>query len=389
MNIEQRIQYLSKIGYEVTEDDIVKNQKKSVVVGMSGGVDSSVCAVICKLLGYKTTGMFMKNWEEIDESGECPAEEDYKDVVSVCEELDLPYYTINFSEEYKERVFAEFLEEYKKGNTPNPDILCNREIKFKVFYDKVMKFGADYLATGHYCQKEYKNGEFLLKKGKDGNKDQSYFLYAIDGKVLKNILFPIGHIEKSLVRKIAKDFNLITQKKKDSTGICFIGEKNFKKFLGDYIDGQKGMFINLENSKEIMPHDGTCFYTIGQRKGLGIGGPGGPWFVAGKDNDKNEVYVVEGEKHPALYSYELEAEECTWITSKPNFPLKCMAKVRYRQSDQECEISVSGNKLKVSFKTPQRAIALRQSVVFYSKDVCLGGGIITKRGESLYESKLK
>jgi len=387
--INERIQYLNSVGYPVGADDLAANAKKTVIVGMSGGVDSSATAIIIKLLGYKTIGMFMRNWEEIDADGVCTAEAEYQDVIRVCEEIDIPYYSVNFSEEYKEFVFNDFVQEYKEGHTPNPDILCNREIKFKVFFNKAKEFGADYLATGHYCQKQMIDAKAYLKKGSDNKKDQTYFLYAIDSEVLKDVLFPIGHLPKPEVRKIAEKFNLITHDKKDSTGICFIGERNFKKFLSQYIKSKQGKFVHLDDSRTLGNHDGMCFYTIGQRKGLGLGGPGGPWFVAKKDIENNIVYVVEGEEHPALYADDLIADEITWITKEPVFPLSCSAKIRYRQADQTCTVNKEGDELKVTFDKPQRAISLRQSLVIYQDDICLGGGMIKVSGETYFEKNIE
>ena len=389
MQILDPISYLNQNGFSVDHKTIKENSSKTVVVGMSGGVDSSVVAVLTKLLGFNTIGIFMKNWEEKDENGQCSSEIDFKDVVSVCNQIDIPYYSVNFAKEYEENVFRHFLQEYENGYTPNPDILCNREIKFKVFLDKVKEFGADYLATGHYCQAKKVGDDFQLLKGADQKKDQSYFLYAIDGTILNRVLFPLGHLEKSAVRKIAKDFNLKTSEKKDSTGICFIGERNFKEFLSTYIEKQKGNFVDLESGKVLKEHDGMCFYTPGQRKGLGIGGPGGPWFVAKKDPDTNEVFVVEGEKHPALYADELWANEETWINSEPSFPLECFAKIRYRQGDQRCIVHRDGDELKVVFTEPQRAITVRQSIVFYDGEICLGGAMIAKAGETHFDKTTK
>lgn len=370
---------LAKYSILLSQKQISDNANKHVVCGMSGGVDSSVTALILKLMGYQVTGIFMRNWEEIDEHGKCSAEIDYNDVIAVCEKIGIDYYSIDFSNEYKESVFANFLFEYKQGHTPNPDILCNREIKFKVFYDKVKELGADYLATGHYCRTDGKR----LLKGLDSNKDQSYFLYAINGDVLKNVLFPIGNLKKSIVRQIAHDFDLATKAKKDSTGICFIGERNFKQFLSKYIKSQKGNFVHIETYKVLKEHDGACFYTKGQRKGLGIGGPGGPFFVVDKDIKTNTVFVAEGEDHPALYANELIANEITWISSEPEFPLSCKAKVRYRQADQACVVNkLEDGRLKVIFEDRQRAITERQSVVFYLDDDCLGGAIIESVGAS-------
>jgi tRNA-specific 2-thiouridylase len=327
----------------------------------------------------------MKNWEEKDDSGQCTSEIDAKDAEKIANQVGIPYYALNFVEEYRKNVFQYFLDEYKKGHTPNPDILCNREIKFKVFYKKAMELGANFLATGHYCQHLTEDGKDLLIKGIDQGKDQTYFLYTMQSEVLKSVLFPIGHLQKPVVRKIAQDFDLATATKKDSTGICFIGERNFKEFLSQYIKEQKGDFVHLETGKVLGPHDGHCYYTNGQRKGLGLGGPGGPWFVVGKDIDKNFVFVAEGEKHPALYADELIAFEQSWVNEPPKFPLKCKAKVRYRQQDQVCTVYEDGINLKVVFDTPQRAISKRQSVVFYLDELCLGGAIIKESGASYYE----
>lgn len=379
------INYLNSVGIEISQDQYLNNQQKKVIVGMSGGVDSSVSALVLKLMGYEVIGMFMKNWDETDENGNCTSEADFQDVVAVSEKLDIPYYTLNFVEEYRDNVFKHFLDEYKKGYTPNPDILCNREIKFKVFFNKAMEFGAHYLATGHYCQTQIMDGKSYLVKGLDQGKDQTYFLYAINGDVLDRVLFPIGGLEKKIVRKIAKDYDLITHDKKDSTGICFIGERNFKNFLSQYLKEQKGNFVRLDDSKVLDSHSGQCFYTVGQRKGLGLGGPGGPWFVAKKDVETNTVYVVEGENHPALYANDLIATESTWITENVELPLRCKAKIRYRQPDQDCEVIEVNGQLKVTFDRPQRAISARQSIVFYKEDVCLGGAIIEKSGPSLFE----
>lgn len=384
MKISEQISYLSRFGISLSEAQILENKKKRVIVGMSGGVDSSVCAALLKLQGFEVIGMFMKNWEEKDENGVCTSEKDYQDVISVCEKLDLPYYSVDFVAEYQKNVFSHFLEEYEKGYTPNPDILCNREIKFKVFFDKAMELGADFLATGHYCQIKEMDGEKLLMKGADRAKDQTYFLYAIDKKVLDRVLFPIGHLEKKFVREIARDFDLATKAKKDSTGICFIGERNFKNFLSNYIAKSRGNFVRLDDNKVIATHDGHCFYTVGQRKGLGIGGPGGPWFVAKKDIKTNTVYVVEGEDHPALYASELWTLEENFL-KELSFPLRAKAKIRYRGQDEACTIDRDGEVLKVIFDRPQRAISLRQSVVFYDEEICLGGGVINQIGKTSFE----
>ncbi|MEX0798372.1 MAG: tRNA 2-thiouridine(34) synthase MnmA [Bacteriovoracaceae bacterium] len=388
MNFKEAKAKLSRYGLELSEEEFAQNQSKTVFCGMSGGVDSSVCALLLTLSGYKTVGLFMRNWEETDDNGVCSAQVDYEDVIKVCEQIDIPYYSVDFTKEYWDKVFSEFLKEYRAGHTPNPDILCNKEIKFNVFYKKAKELGADLLATGHYCQKDGANGGISLKKGVDRGKDQTYFLYTIQEEILKEVLFPVGGLPKKIVREIANDFKLATSSKKDSTGICFIGERNFKKFLAQYIESQAGFFARLEDNKILGPHSGSCFYTVGQRKGLGLGGPGGPWFVAGKDTAANTVYVVEGEKHPALYTDRLWIEQISWVGRSPKLPLKCKAKIRYRQEDQDCAVSHDGQLLRVDFEKPQRAVALKQSAVFYMEDICLGGGVIVKVGETLYQQNL-
>ncbi len=360
----------------------------TVAVGMSGGVDSSVAALLLQEQGYKVFGLFMKNWEELDENGACMSAKEYEDMAAVCETLGIRYYSVNFVEEYRENVFSHFLDEFKKGHTPNPDILCNREIKFKVLLKRALELGADYLATGHYCRRGLStdlNENPHLLKGADGSKDQSYFLHAIDGQALSKAFFPIGDLMKSEVRNIARKYQLSTSEKKDSTGICFIGERNFKQFLSQYIQYQKGNFETL-SGKVIGQHDGAAFYTPGQRKGLMIGGAGEAWFVVGKDIERNVVYIEQGTLHPALYCDNLIASEMTWIHgSPPPLPFKGHAKVRYRQPDQACTIEkIEGDKAYVSFAIPQRAVTPRQSVVFYAGDICLGGGLIECSGPSYY-----
>lgn len=362
----------------------------TVAVGMSGGVDSSVAALLLQQQGYQVFGLFMKNWEELDENGVCTSAKEYEDMAAVCDALGIRYYSVNFVKEYRENVFSHFLDEFKKGHTPNPDILCNREIKFKALLKRAMELGADYLATGHYCRNE-RSGQNVpqLLKGSDPGKDQSYFLYAINGEALDKVLFPIGALMKSEVRDIARKHNLSTSEKKDSTGICFIGERNFKQFLSQYIQYQKGNFETL-SGKMIGQHDGAAFYTPGQRKGLMIGGAGEAWFVVGKDVERNIVYIEQGTLHPALYCDSLTASELTWICGQPPaLPFKGRAKIRYRQPDQECTIEkIEDGKVFVSFAIPQRAVTPRQSVVFYDGEVCLGGGIITSGGPSYYERGL-
>lgn len=354
------------------------NKKETVIIGMSGGVDSSVSALLLKEQGYEVIGMFMKNWEEKDSQGICQSSKEYEDVVRVCEQIGIPYYSVNFVEEYQTFVFSQFLEELKLGFTPNPDILCNREIKFKLFLNKALDLGASFLATGHYCRIQ----EGKLLKGRDSSKDQSYFLYTLNQKTLKRVLFPIGNLEKSQVRAIAREHGLATAAKKDSTGICFIGKRDFKKFLSQYLAFQPGNFETLDG-KVIGRHDGVAYYTIGQRKGLAIGGPGDAWFVVGKDLERSIVYIEQGIDNPALYSSALVATEASWVFSPPSsLPFSCKAKIRYRQEDQPCTIEQIGNgELLVTFAQPQRAITPRQSIVFYRGDVCLGGAMIKSAAE--------
>lgn len=349
--------------------------KKTVVVGMSGGVDSSVSALLLKAQGYDVIGLFMKNWEELDENGVCKSTQDYNDVIQVCQKLEIPYYSVNFVEEYRDAVFAEFVKGLKAGLTPNPDILCNREIKFKVFLEKAKDLGADFFATGHYCQLD-SSGRLL--KGADPNKDQSYFLYAVEGAAFQKVLFPIGHLCKKEVRKLAREAGLATSEKKDSTGICFIGKRDFKSFMSQYLAYQPGPLKTL-NGKIVGQHDGAAFYTIGQRKGMGLGGEGDAWYVVEKEMQTNTVFVERGDDHPALFSSHLIANEVTWIQGAPVFPLKCSAKVRYRQTNQNCTVHAPvPGELQVDFDEPQRAVTPGQSVVFYDGEVCLGGGIITR-----------
>lgn len=347
--------------------------KKRVVVGMSGGVDSSVVALLLKQQGYDVIGMFMKNWEEKDENGVCQSSKEYEDVVRVCEKIDIPYYSVNFVKEYWDNVFSHCIEEFKKGFTPNPDVLCNREIKFKVLLEKAMELGGDYLATGHYCQVD---GEGNLLKGSDPEKDQSYFLYTVKQAALKKVLFPIGGMLKSQVRKIARENDLPVADKKDSTGICFIGERNFKEFLFQFIEKSPGHF-ETRQGEVVGKHDGSAFYTIGQRRGLGIGGAGEAWFVVGKDMERNVVIVEQGPEHPALFTSSLTASELTWVVNPPKTPFSCHSKIRYRQADQKCIIEcIEDGVATITFPTPQRAVTPRQSIVFYDDNVCIGGGII-------------
>lgn len=363
-----------------------KPSTKTVVVGMSGGVDSSVSAYLLKQQGYHVIGMFMKNWEEQDAEGVCQSAKEYEDVLKVCDHLGIPCYTVNFTQKYWDNVFNEFLKEFEKGFTPNPDILCNREIKFKAMYEKALEYGADFLATGHYCQNIPREDKPTLTKGADPNKDQTYFLYTIKEQILQKVLFPVGHLHKPQVRQIARENNIATSEKKDSTGICFIGKRDFKEFLSRYLAIKPGNFENLKGDV-VGKHDGVAYYTLGQRKGMGIGGAGEAWYVVGKDIARNVVIVDQGPNHPALYSDELTASQISWIASEGvrSFPYACQAKIRYRQEDQACTITrLEDDKLHVVFSQPQRAITPGQSIVFYEGPVCLGGAIIESAGPSYY-----
>lgn len=367
---------------------------KKVILGMSGGVDSSVAAHLLQEQGYEVLGLFMKNWDETDENGECSATRDFEDVQKVSAQLGIPCYSIEFIEEYRNHVFAEFLRQYEAGFTPNPDVLCNREIKFDLFLKKALEFGCDFLATGHYARVRQRsvpapNGARQeLLRGADPNKDQTYFLTAVSGPVFDRVLFPIGELPKPEVREIAKKLGLATSTKKDSTGICFIGERKFKSFLNQYVQARSGEIRDLEGNK-VGSHDGIAFYTLGQRKGLGLGGEGDPWFVCGKNLERNELLVVRGSEHPALYAWELEAAELNWFAGEaPAASFECTAKTRYRQQDQACRVEVSApGRVRVRFLEPQRAMTPGQYVVFYQGEICLGGGVIQSVGASLYEEK--
>ncbi|MEB1808070.1 MAG: tRNA 2-thiouridine(34) synthase MnmA [Bacillaceae bacterium] len=363
-----------------------KPEDTRVVVGMSGGVDSSVTALVLKEQGYDVIGIFMKNWDDTDENGVCTATEDYNDVIKVCNQIGIPYYAVNFEKQYWDKVFTYFLDEYRAGRTPNPDVMCNKEIKFKAFLQHALTLGADYVATGHYARVDFHDGEHRLIRGLDNNKDQTYFLNALSQEQLSKTMFPIGHIEKKEVREIAERANLATAKKKDSTGICFIGERNFKEFLSSYLPAQPGDMQTLDGEVK-GKHDGLMYYTLGQRQGLGIGGAGEPWFVIGKNIEKNILYVGQGYHHPGLYSLGLTGVHVNWISpNQPTEPFKCTAKFRYRQPDQGVTvIPLPDNNVKVIFDEPQRAVTPGQAVVFYDGDVCLGGGtidvILTEEGE--------
>ncbi|MTT32452.1 tRNA 2-thiouridine(34) synthase MnmA [Terrilactibacillus sp. BCM23-1] len=349
-----------------------------VIVGMSGGVDSSVTALLLKQQGYDVVGIFMKNWDDTDENGVCTATEDYEDVAKVASQLDIPYYSVNFEKEYWDKVFTYFLDEYKAGRTPNPDVMCNKEIKFKAFLDHAMNLGADYVATGHYARVERTENGVNMLRGIDRNKDQTYFLNQLTQKQLSKTLFPLGGLTKPEVREIAREHHLATAGKKDSTGICFIGERNFKEFLSQYFPAQKGEIRTVDGEYKGM-HDGLMYYTNGQRQGLGIGGPGGPWFVSGKDLKNNILYVAPGIDHPSLKSEGLLAEQINWINGIPKEKeLNCTAKFRYRQEDHPVRVVItSDTEAKVIFDQPEWAITPGQAVVFYDGEKCLGGGTIS------------
>ncbi len=355
--------------------------KEKVIVGLSGGVDSSVATLLLLDQGYEVEALFMKNWDEDDTDEHCTAEQDLSDAQKVADKLGVKLHGINFSADYWDDVFAHFLQEHEKGRTPNPDVLCNQKIKFKVFLDYALSLGADKIATGHYARITKKNNKYQLKTGVDNNKDQSYFLYLLGQEQLSKSLFPLGEISKDKVREIANKNDLVTAYKKDSTGICFIGERNFSEFLQTYLPKQPGNIVD-QDGQIIKKHQGLAFYTIGQRKGLEIGGgfgkSGDPWFVADKLVDTNELLVVQGD-HELLYHNTLEASDMHWIGEIMDLPLSCSAKIRYRQASQDCTIVDNGDSIKVIFNQAQRAITPGQSIVFYDKNECLGGAIIETR----------
>lgn len=351
-----------------------------VIVGMSGGVDSSVSAYLLQQQGYQVEGLFMKNWDEDDGTEYCTAMEDLADAQAVSDKLGIKLHTANFAAEYWDNVFEHFLEEYKAGRTPNPDILCNREIKFKAFLDYAKVLGADYIATGHYVRRGDRDGHTYLLRGVDTNKDQSYFLHAVGEKEIADTLFPVGELDKPEVRRIAEEQELATAKKKDSTGICFIGERRFKDFLQQYLPAQPGK-IETPDGEEIGQHEGLMYYTLGQRQGIGIGGTKNhgeqPWYVVHKDLDRNVLVVGQGKDHPLLFSSGLECGTIYWVNEEPSeFPLECTAKVRYRQGDQACIVHKTETGYRVEFSDKQRAVTPGQSLVLYKDDVCLGGGVI-------------
>lgn len=359
--------------------------QKKVIVGMSGGVDSSVSAWLLQQQGYQVEGLFMKNWEEDDGEEYCTAAEDLADAQAVCDKLGIYLHTVNFAAEYWDNVFEHFLEEYKAGRTPNPDILCNKEIKFKAFLEFAAEdLGADYIATGHYVRRQDVEGKSRLLRGLDDNKDQSYFLYTLGHEQIAQSLFPVGELAKPEVRRLAEELELVTAKKKDSTGICFIGERKFRDFLGRYLPAQPGAILDTEG-KTVGEHQGLMYHTLGQRKGLGIGGTkaGGeePWYVVDKDVANNVLIVAQGHDHPRLMSVGLIAQQLHWVDREVlTQPLRCTVKTRYRQSDIPCSITpLDDDRIEVRFDDPVAAVTPGQSAVFYLGEICLGGGIIEAR----------
>jgi len=364
----------------MTTTDASHVRDRTVIVALSGGVDSAVAALLLKRQGARVQALHMTNWE--DEDGYCSAARDLQDARRVCEQLEIPLHHINFAAQYRERVFASFLDEYRAGRTPNPDVLCNREIKFGVLADYAERLGGEQLATGHYVRTGGTGDSIALLKGIDRNKDQSYFLHAVSADALVRSLFPLGAMLKSEVRALARDAGIATHDKKDSTGICFIGERPFREFLAQFLPAKPGIIRSADGVK-LGEHRGLAYYTPGQRQGLGIGGlreaGNEPWYAAAKDMDKNELIVVQGE-HPMLYSDGLTATNAHWIGTPPSAlaggVFRCAAKIRYRQEDQPCSVSATERGLRVMFDTPQRAVAPGQYVVFYDADVCLGGACI-------------
>ena len=370
---------------KLSAEQLAENGTKKVICGMSGGVDSSVSAFILQQQGYQVEGLFMKNWEEDDDTDYCTAAADLADAQAVCDKLGIKLHKINFAAEYWDNVFEHFLNEYKAGRTPNPDILCNKEIKFKAFLEYAAEdLGANYIATGHYVRRRGADDNAQLLRGLDANKDQSYFLYTLSSKQVGQSLFPVGDIEKPIVRAIAEELGLITAKKKDSTGICFIGERKFKDFLARYLPAQPGNIRTVEGDI-IGRHDGLMYHTLGQRKGLGIGGVKGAgeeaWYVVEKDLVNNELIVAQGHDHSALLSTGLIAQQLHWVDRQPiREPLRCTVKTRYRQTDVPCTVEpIDGESIKVIFDEPQIAVTPGQSAVFYLDEVCLGGGIIDQQ----------
>lgn len=356
---------------------IINTDRRHIVVGLSGGVDSAVAAWLLREQGHQVTGLFMKNWEEDDDQDYCAAAEDHAIARTVCQHLDIPLNTVNFATEYWDQVFARFLSDIAAGHTPNPDVLCNREIKFKAFLEHALTLGAECIATGHYARVLHTDGRYQLLKGQDKNKDQSYFLHTLGQAALAKSVFPLGEMTKPRVRALAQEAGLPNYDRKDSTGICFIGERPFKVFLGRYLPPRPGDIRTLGGECKGQ-HDGLMYYTIGQRHGLSIGGPGEPWYVVQKDLARNILYVVQGRDHPALFETSLQVCDANWISGHtPKLPLRCHAKIRYRQAEQTCVVEkLDDDSITVRFAKPQRAITPGQSVVFYDNETCLGGGVI-------------
>jgi len=358
-----------------------------IVVGLSGGVDSSVAALLLKQQGYEVLGLFMKNWEDDDNEDYCSSRQDLVDAAAAADVIGIDFEAVNFAEEYRERVFADFLREYEAGRTPNPDVLCNSEIKFKAFLDHALRLGADKIATGHYAQVREFLGEWQLLKAEDGNKDQSYFLHRLNQGQLAKTLFPVGHLYKREVRRIAEEAGLPNHARKDSTGICFIGERPFREFLSRYLPPRPGEIRILGSDRVVGGHQGLMYYTLGQREGLGIGGvrgaPEEPWFVAAKDMAENILYVVQGHDHAALQSASLVAADLSWVSDRPpHMHWVYAAKTRYRQPDAACQVErVTPDECEVIFAAPQWAATPGQSVVLYESRVCLGGGVIATTRE--------
>jgi len=352
-----------------------------VVVGMSGGVDSAVAALLAKRAGHNVVGIFMKNWGEDDTDEYCSTREDLVNAAAAADTIGIELEAVNFSAEYKERVFAEFLREYAAGRTPNPDVLCNAEIKFRAFLDHAMRLGAEKIATGHYARVCFSGGRFSLLRGRDASKDQSYFLHRLTQEQLSRVMFPVGELKKTEVRRIAREAGLAVHAKKDSTGICFIGERPFREFLNRYLPREPGRMVD-EKGNTVGEHIGLAFYTIGQRSGLGIGGTrggeGAPWYVAGKDRERNELIVVQGHDHPLLRSRALTAADLAWVGGEPPAPDGAYGgKTRYRQTDAACRVAeMSDAVCRIEFDDPQWAVTPGQSVVLYRGEVCLGGGVI-------------
>ena len=362
--------------------EVTQDRQGLIMVAMSGGVDSSVSALLLRDAGKPIAGMFMKNWEEDDRFGTCPAEEDAADAQAVADAIGMALHRRNFAAEYWDCVFEEFLAEYRAGRTPNPDILCNREIKFKTFLEHAVDLGAEFIATGHYVQSDHRDGIYRLLRGRDNNKDQSYFLYTIGQEQLARTLFPVGELLKPVVRAVAEKAGLPVHAKKDSTGICFIGERNFKEFLAEYIPPSPGE-IRTPEEQVIGEHAGLMYYTLGQRQGLGIGGLRGysddPWYVLHKDQENNVLYAGQGHDHPWLFSRMIKAEQLSWVSGEPPLAgVELTAKIRYRQADQQCRVSeISATGLVLEFSRAQRAATAGQSVVLYDGENCLGGGVIS------------